>query len=102
MERVDFETSRPAKKSAAKLVLGAKSKKRKRANVDVEDLMPELPETWDRELHISGSTAVVVFVDKPSMELAFRAAKKAAKAGTEIIWGKDMEDRVPSLGSHRG
>lgn len=101
IERVEFETSRPQKKAAFKPTQTVGRKKRKRADVEAEELADCLPETWDRELHGSGSTAVAVFVDKPSMELALKAVKKAASARTELQWGKGMEERVPSLGSQR-
>lgn len=65
-----------------------------------------LPSTWDRQLHQSGSHAVVVFVDKASMEASLKAARKAsrkASGGKDIItWGEGLdESRVPSLGLQR-
>ena len=82
-----------------------KSKKRKRGDdpLDLEKLAAEdIPPVWDRQIHKSGSTAVVLFVDRPSMEAAFKAAKKARKASKTIIWGGDgIEAKLPSLGSAR-
>ena len=80
-----------------------RGKKRKRAGRnegdtnDLEDT--KLPEIWDRELHRCGSTAVVVFVDRPSAEAALHAAKRARKEGKEIIWSEELEGKVPALGS---
>ena len=81
-----------------------RSRKRKRTT---EERSPEelenaqLPATWDRELHKSGSTAVVVFVDRASMEEVIKAVKKAQKLRTNIVWAKGLEEKVPSLGSAR-
>lgn len=88
------------------------NKKRKRQEITSQELENQLrnvkfPSTWDRELHASGSHAIVTFVDKPAMEASLKAAKKAAKKGgkgaegTVIIWGEGIEDRLPSLGSSR-
>ncbi|MCJ1442938.1 MAG: Ribosomal RNA-processing protein 7 [Stictis urceolatum] len=80
-----------------------RSKKRKREAQDDElpELKGEWPEVWDRQLHQAGSTALVVFVDKTSMETAAKAAKKAKKIDKEIVWGKGIENKVPPLGSKR-
>ena len=99
VERVDFETTRPAKHVTRLQADALGGKKRKRADVEAEEPVPQLPEVWDRELHRSGSTAVVVFVDRPSMEIGLKAVKRAAKNGTEVVWGKGVEDKVPKLGS---
>ncbi|KAH8687691.1 ribosomal RNA-processing protein 7-domain-containing protein [Tricladium varicosporioides] len=80
-----------------------KGKKRKRGQD--EDLeAPGLPEVWDRKLHRSGGTAVVVFVDLKSVEAVLRAVKKLHKSGKESkypVWGKGLEDKVEKLGSAR-
>src|SRR5215471_581093 len=109
VERVEFHDT-PTKKLAGSTAVTAntttniKSRKRKRATT--EELQNELeetdlPDTWNRKLHTSGSHAVVVFVDRPSMEASLKAAKKAAKNRTKIIWGEGIEDRLPPLGSLR-
>ncbi|KKA20576.1 Ribosomal small subunit assembly protein [Rasamsonia emersonii CBS 393.64] len=105
VERVEFEgvpTKQQPIKPAAKPV--GSTKKRKRVTADeLQNQLEEinLPSTWDRQLHVSGSHAVVVFVDKPAMEMSLKAAKKAAKNGTTIVWGEGIEDRVPPLGVKR-
>ncbi|KAH0553296.1 hypothetical protein GP486_006578 [Trichoglossum hirsutum] len=78
------------------------NKKRKRDRMDQEDKAAgELPETWDRELHLSGSTALIVFVDKGSLEATTRALKLYGK-GKLALWGKGVEGgKVPALGSER-
>ena len=81
-----------------------KSKKRKRAAEppDLEKLAAEdIPPVWDRQIHKSGSTTVVVFVDRASMEAAFKAAKRSSKAQKTILWGDGIEDQLPPLGSAR-
>lgn len=79
-----------------------KGKKRKRGNegataVDLE--RAALPDTWDRELHRSGSTAVVVFVDRASMDASLKAVSKARKIGKKPLWGEGIEGTLPALGS---
>lgn len=115
VERVEFESARAGKKNGAAqiaLVQGtniAKGKKRKRVTIDeLENRLDgiSLPSTWDRQLHQSGSHAVVVFVDKASMEASLKAARKASRkafGGKDIItWGEGLdESRVPSLGLQR-
>lgn len=101
IERVDFEDAPAAKKASLMLQgLKSKSRKRKRGGEDTE-AVPELPEAWDRELHSSGSTAVVVFADRPSMESAYKAARKAVKAGAKLAWAEGVEDKISELGSQR-
>lgn len=97
VEQVEFETTKPAK-SARATVQG--SRKRKRNN-DEDEVNMSLPPTWDREIQRSGSAAIVVFVDKPSMDSALKHAKKAAKARSALNWGKGLEGRLPALGTQR-
>ena len=79
-----------------------KGKKRKRGDeggvaLDLE--CARLPDTWDRGLHRSGSTAVVVFVDRASTDALLKAVKRATKEGTNLVWGEGLEGRLPPLGS---
>ncbi|MCJ1462291.1 Ribosomal RNA-processing protein 7, partial [Pseudocyphellaria aurata] len=84
-----------------------KSKKRKRPveETKAEDIEgAQLPSTWDRELHGVGRTAVVIFVDRPSMEAAIKAVKKARKDGIQPVWGEGLqgtESAPPALGFAR-
>ena len=108
VEKVHFEAV-PTKKNTK--TQGSSSKKRKRVTAD--DLQSqldsfELPSTWDRQLQKSVSHAIVVFVDRPSMEASLKAATKASsskkntcKTSGEIVWGAGIEDRLPSLGLSR-
>ena len=81
-----------------------KGKKRKRG-VDVEDhaqlLEVNMPRTWDREVHKSGSHAVVVFVDRASLEATLKAVKRTLKSQKIIQWGQGLEEKLPPLGSNR-
>jgi ribosomal RNA-processing protein 7 len=97
VEDVTFETTRPSKSAMIKQAPVQASKKRKR--LDEDELMMSLPAVWDREVQKSGSSAVVVFVDKPSMEATLKSVKKAAKARSELVWGEGVADKVESLGS---
>ncbi|MCJ1245843.1 Ribosomal RNA-processing protein 7 [Trapelia coarctata] len=85
---------------------GKKSKKRKRAAFEKEGELEDmegtvLPGTWDREVLIAGGTAVVVFVDRVSMEAVVKAVRRARKGGERVVWGEGVEGKVPSLGSQR-
>ena len=107
VEDADFEDVRVVKGIRAPVVRhdGKRGKKRKRnTDDDAQEFGEEvalLPETWDRELHRSGGTAVVRFVDRASAAMALRDAKRASKSGTEIAWAAGVEGKVPPLGSAR-
>ena len=78
-----------------------KSKKRKRGSdggslEDVEGVA--LPSTWDRDVQTNGLTAVVLFVDRASMEAALKAVKAIRKERIEPVWGEGVEGKVPALG----
>lgn len=80
------------------------SRKRKRDQALIEGLPPvdpTLPPVWDRKLHRPGTNAVLVFVDKTSMQAAISAVKQARKEKKKIFWGQGVEAKVPSLGSRR-
>ncbi|KAH9828993.1 ribosomal RNA-processing protein 7-like [Teratosphaeria destructans] len=107
IDRVALEGARVGRGITAPVAPSKRSKKRKRAETEGATAGAEvglLPEVWDRELHRSGGTAVVTFVDEASASLAVQEAKKAVKAGkagTTITWGAGVEDQVPALGSAR-
>lgn len=64
----------------------------------------ELPAVWDRELHKSGSTAVVVLADRKMVESVLKAVKKVHKSGDHPVWGMTPEGKpvkAPALGSAR-
>lgn len=78
-----------------------RGKKRKRRTSQAL-LRGNMPDTWDRQLHKSGSTAVLIFVDRRSMEQALRAVEKSIKAARAIHWGGDaVEAKLPASGSKR-
>ena len=79
-----------------------KGKKRKRGSdgTDLEDVEGSaLPSTWDRDLQYNGLTAVVLFVDRASMDAALKAVKALRKERIEPVWGEGIEDKVPALSS---
>ncbi|KAF4636414.1 hypothetical protein G7Y89_g1670 [Cudoniella acicularis] len=87
-----------------KTKIGDKGSKKRKRNTDEDTETPELPEVWDRTLHRSGSTAVVVFVDTKSVEAVLKALRKLHKSGKESkypVWGAGLEGKVPELGSVR-
>lgn len=104
VERVEF-SDEPAKSSQLTLNVDSKAGK-KRKRVTAEELEGRLeshalPKTWQNNLHTSGAHAVVIFVDRPSMEASLRAVKKATKGGAEVVWGKGLEDRLAPQGLQR-
>lgn len=108
VESVSFEDVPVKKHSVAATTetnVAHRNKKRKRVTAD--DLQSQLddislPSTWDRQLQKSGAHAIVIFADKPSMESSLKAAAKAARKGTTIVWGESIPtDRAPALGLQR-
>lgn len=96
VERVAFEGT------------AAPTKKRKRGGKGPGDAGEEV-KVWDREIRRSGSTAVVVFVDKASREAALKAAAKKAAKGEKrddtggMVWGEGAakSPKMPALGVSR-
>jgi ribosomal RNA-processing protein 7 len=85
---------------------GGNKKKRKRVSELAREAEEgeELPRIWDRELHRSGSTAVVVLVDAKSVDSVFKSIRRLHKGGKEAewpVWGEGIEGKVPKLGSAR-
>ena len=106
VEDVSFEHERKPAPLSQELVLAAaqKNKKRKRGTDDTDLAVEELPQTWDRDLRRSGSTAVVTLVDEKSVEgvlKSLRKLHKSAKASKWPVWGEGVDGKVPALGSSR-
>lgn len=111
IEDVEFEdaTAKIGKGIKATIIRpeSKKGKKRKRAieddgaGVEEDKAVGLLPETWDRQLHRSGATAVARFVDRASAEMALKQVKRAVKSSQKIIWGAGVSNKVPPLGSAR-
>lgn len=106
IEKVSFESAPTKKHTNPAISQGnvTKTKKRKRVTADeLQDTLDDidLPSTYDRQLQKSGAHAVVVFVDRPSMEASLKAAVRAGRKGMEIVWGEGIQDRIPSLGLSR-
>lgn len=102
IESVAFEGARVGKGISAPVAPVQPSKKRKRD--DGEEATVEevgiLPEVWDRDIHRSGSTAVLTFVDRASAALALKEVKRAIKHKATIKWVADKGTAAP-LGSAR-
>lgn len=80
------------------------AKKRKRGQVELEEQEREeelarLPETWTRRLQQSSSTAVVLLADDKSVQLVLKAIAKVSKSKRYPVWGENLADEVPPLGS---
>ncbi|KAL1853116.1 hypothetical protein Daus18300_011944 [Diaporthe australafricana] len=106
-ESISFEADRREKPvsmepaQAARLAAAA-SRKRKRDESDSEDeeeQVARLPPTWTRQLHRSGSTAVIVLADEKSVDLVLKGIAKAHKSKKHPVWGEGVEEKVPALGA---
>lgn len=109
IEDVQFEGQRRRgsgtdQASSPKASQNKKSKKRKRGSSGgiIEEMEgAALPPVWDRDLQTNGLTAVVLFVDRASMDAALKAVKSIRKERKEPLWGGGLEGKVPALGSAR-
>ena len=107
IEDVRFEADKKREKYVSGVVVqpavqSKRGKKRKRASEDIpidEEEGTALPSVWDRRLQRNGGTAVVLFIDRASMETALKEVKKKHKAGNDIVWGDGVEEKLPKLGS---
>ncbi|KAG6009040.1 hypothetical protein E4U21_003371 [Claviceps maximensis] len=80
------------------------AKKRKMLDVEAEERQREveesqLPQIWTRQLHRSSSTAVVLLADEKSVQLVLKAITKVHKSKKYPVWGENLADEVPTLGS---
>lgn len=104
IEAVQFEGEgqKAEDNSYKQATVAKKGKKRKRVeeNENTEEIEgASLPSTWDRELKGIGRTAIVILVDRASMEAVIRAIKKTRKDGKEPVWGEESDSMTPKLGS---
>ncbi|KAI1486566.1 ribosomal RNA-processing protein 7-domain-containing protein [Biscogniauxia mediterranea] len=99
----DKKVSKTSHEPAQAERLAKLQKKRKREEEALqarnEEAAAELPDTWTRQLHQSGSSAVALFADEKSAETVLKAVKKLAKSRKYPVWGEGVSDKVPSLGS---
>ena len=103
VRHVYFSENAPGRAVIADSKSARSSRKRKRmAAEEIEAGLDghNLPEIWPSEIHASGATAIVVFVDRSSMELTLKAARKAVKTGKEITWREGLETNS-NFGLHR-
>lgn len=80
------------------------AKKRKMLHLEAEERKREeqesqLPQIWTRQLHRSSSTAVVLLADEKSVQMVLKAITKVHKTKKYPVWGENLADQVPSLGS---
>lgn len=100
VESVHFAEKSPGQISTA---ITKSSRKRKRMTAEELEAGLEkysLPKVFDSEIHPTGSTAIVVFIDRASMELTLKAARRAVKSGADIRWDNSAES-VPQFGLTR-
>lgn len=102
VELVKLEASRWISKPAIAPAVLSKSKqkkKRKRDEIQENEEAGELPEVWDRQLHRSGGTGLIVFVDKAALDASVKAISKRGKKA--VKWEEPSEDKASALGSQR-
>lgn len=80
------------------------AKKRKRGDVEDEERQGEeeaaqLPDIWTRKLQQSSSTAVVLLADEKSVQQVLKAIAKLDKTKKYPVWGENLAEEVPPLGS---
>jgi hypothetical protein len=93
VDHIYFSEDRPGRTAVATTKGSRSSRKRKRMTAEeIEGGLDSysLPEVWSSELHTSGATAIIVFVDRPSMELSLKNAKRAVKTGQKVIWREGL------------
>lgn len=95
IERVHF--SEDAGRSSVATTSTSKTRSRKRKRVTASEAEASLdqhtlPDVDSRSLQPSGASAIAVFIDRPSMELSLKAARKAAKSNQQTIWGEELDD----------
>lgn len=66
-------------------VLGKRKRQEERELREVEQDM-RMPRTWESDLRTSGSSAVAVFVDASSKQMAWKACRAAVKEERKIEW----------------
>lgn len=100
IESVHFAEKAPSQSSTA---VTRSSRKRKRMTAEELEAGLDnysLPKVFDSEIHQTGSTAIVVFVDRASMELSLKVARRAVKTGANIEW-ENVEETAPRFGLTR-
>lgn len=105
VEEVVFESDKTTTSTTLARVASneAGSKKRKREQEEENSQASlDLPPTWNRAIHRSGSSAVVVMVDEKSVDSALKAIRKLHKSNKSQwpVWGEGVK-KIPSLGSAR-
>ena len=107
IERVDFRdpASPPSTTPLPDPTDPNASKKRKQPSstaIEHELQNISLPSTTTRRLHTPDTHAIVIFIDRPSMESTLRAAKRATiPTAPPLIWGQGISDTTPPLGLAR-
>ena len=94
VEEVRFEAEGRKKQDISK----STHVKRKNSPNELE-AVHSLPRITERDVHMSGGTAVIRLADRASAELTLKAARKRAKRGEDVQWEPDSS--APALGSAR-
>ncbi|KAI1439124.1 ribosomal RNA-processing protein 7-domain-containing protein [Xylaria sp. CBS 124048] len=105
-ESIAFERDRKSAKIShepAQAERLAKHHKRKREDEERqharEEAAAQLSDTWTRELHSSGSSAIALLADEKSVDIVLKAVKKLQKTRKYPVWGEGIKTEVPSFGA---
>ncbi|KAJ9649850.1 hypothetical protein H2198_010829 [Neophaeococcomyces mojaviensis] len=97
-------TNRAQTEMSASTTLGKRKRHAQPSSAEISAKLQEcrLPATVPSTFHATGSTAIAVFLDRPSRDLTLRACRRAAKSKSPLIWSANIEaDKLPPLGLAR-
>ncbi|KAH9906883.1 ribosomal RNA-processing protein 7-domain-containing protein [Xylariomycetidae sp. FL2044] len=99
----DKKQSKVSHEPAQASRIAAHQRKRKRDDTEaqnaIEEAAAELPDTWTRQLHRSGGSAVALLADERSVESVLKAVRKLTKANKYPVWGEGVRETAAPLGS---
>ncbi|KAI1199458.1 ribosomal RNA-processing protein 7-domain-containing protein [Nemania serpens] len=106
-ESITFEQDKDSAKTSHEPAqaerLAKHHKKRKREDEELQNRREEeaarLPDTWTRELHRSGSSAIALLADEKSVDSVLKAVKKLKKTKKYPIWGEGAKIDAPAFGT---
>lgn len=84
--------------------LGKRKRSAKQSASEIDESLRgyTLPATTPSQLHVSGSSAIVVFLDRPARDLTMKAVRKAAKSSKQLVWCAGLDpSKMPLMGVHR-
>ncbi|KAI1186171.1 ribosomal RNA-processing protein 7-domain-containing protein [Nemania serpens] len=106
-ESITFDQDRNSAKASHEPAqaerLAKHHKKRKREDEELqhrrEEEAAELPATWTRDLHRSGSSAIALLADEKSVDSVLKAVGKLKKSKKYPTWGEGVKVDTPAFGA---